>query len=29
LISIIVSFSSANASSGTFKLSHDLGFGKK
>ena len=28
LISIIVSFSSANASSGTFKLSHDLGFGK-
>ena len=28
LISILVSFSSANASSGTFKLSHDLGFGK-
>jgi len=28
LISILVLFSSANASSGTFKLSHDLGFGK-
>ena len=28
LISLLVSFSSANASSGVFKLSHDLGFGK-
>ena len=28
LISILISFSSANASSGVFKLSHDLGFGK-
>ena len=28
LISILISLSSANASSGTFKLSHDLGFGK-
>ena len=28
LISILVSFSSVHASSGTFKLSHDLGFGK-
>ena len=28
LISVIVSFSPSNASSGVFKLSHDLGFGK-
>ena len=28
LVSVLVLFSSANASSGTFKLSHDLGFGK-
>ena len=28
LISLLVAFSSANASSGVFKLSHDLGFGK-
>ena len=28
LISLIVAFSPANASSGVFKLSHDLGFGK-
>ena len=28
LRSILISLSSANASSGTFKLSHDLGFGK-
>ena len=28
LVSLLVLFSSANASSGTFKLSHDLGFGK-
>ena len=28
LLSILLSFSFANASSGTFKLSHDLGFGK-
>jgi peptide/nickel transport system substrate-binding protein len=28
LVSLMVSFSLANASSGTFKLSHDLGFGK-
>ena len=28
LVSLMVSFSFANASSGTFKLSHDLGFGK-
>ena len=28
LISLFLSFSLANASSGVFKLSHDLGFGK-
>ena len=28
LISLMLSFSLANASSGVFKLSHDLGFGK-
>ena len=28
LISLLVAFSSVNASSGVFKLSHDLGFGK-
>ena len=28
LISLLVAVSSANASSGVFKLSHDLGFGK-
>ena len=28
LISLLVAFSPANASSGVFKLSHDLGFGK-
>ena len=28
LISLMLSFSLANASSGIFKLSHDLGFGK-
>jgi peptide/nickel transport system substrate-binding protein len=28
LISLLVSFSAVNASSGVFKLSHDLGFGK-
>ena len=28
LLSLMISFSFANASSGTFKISHDLGFGK-
>ena len=28
MISLMASFSFANASSGTFKISHDLGFGK-
>ena len=28
LLSALLSFSFANASSGTFKISHDLGFGK-
>ena len=28
LISSLFSFSAANASSGVFKISHDLGFGK-
>ena len=28
LLSVLLSFSFANASSGVFKLSHDLGFGK-
>ena len=28
LISLFVTFSFANASSGVFKLSHDVGFGK-
>jgi len=27
-VSLMISFSFANASSGTFKISHDLGFGK-